>query len=64
MVDIWLISSQLVPFFAVLVVTMIEAYNDPEEINHHGSKLFVSKEEISPNKKKRNMFEFIGKCIK
>ena len=41
MVDIWLISSQLVPFIEVLIVTMKEYFNESENINHHGMHVRV-----------------------
>ena len=36
MVDIWLIFGQLIPFVEVALLTIIEMYNDQENINHHG----------------------------
>ena len=39
LVDIWLISTQLVPFIQVALMTLIELYNDTSmDINHHGFK--------------------------
>ena len=36
MVDIWLITVQLLPFILVLILTATEIYVEPEHINHHG----------------------------
>ena len=43
MIDIWLIFSQLIPFFEVLIHTFIDVYrNDGQrEINHHGHSILV-----------------------
>ena len=37
LVDIWLICGQLIPFMEVILLTLIELYNEEDEINHHGS---------------------------
>ena len=36
MVDIWLITVQLIPFILVLILTASELLNDADHINHHG----------------------------
>ena len=36
LVDIWLICGQLIPFIEVILLTLREAYNEEDEINHHG----------------------------
>ena len=36
LVDIWLICTQLIPFIEVVLITLMELYNDSDEINHHG----------------------------
>ena len=37
LVDIWLITTQLVPFMEVAIRTLIELYEDIDlNINHHG----------------------------
>ena len=44
MVDIWLIFTQLYPFLEVVLYTIIELYNEEEEVtNHHGFKRSVPK---------------------
>ena len=42
LVDVWLISVQLVPFLLVLILTTLEIYADVDEINHHGRTRFAS----------------------
>ena len=37
LVDIWLISVQLIPFILVILRTMLELYSDQGIINHHGN---------------------------
>ena len=47
MIDIWLIFSQLIPFFEVLLHTFMDcmrAEGGGREINHHGVKVFVSED--------------------
>ena len=37
LVDIWLIFGQLIPFTEVILLTLMELYNEEnDEINHHG----------------------------
>ena len=36
MVDIWLICGQLIPFLEVILLTMLELYNEEDTVNHHG----------------------------
>ena len=36
MVDIWLICGQLIPFVEVMLLTLMELYNETDTINHHG----------------------------
>ena len=36
MVDIWLICGQLIPFVEVILLTLMELYNESDTINHHG----------------------------
>ena len=37
LVDIWLICGQLIPFIEVILITLIELYNEEDnQINHHG----------------------------
>ena len=36
LVDIWLITTQLVPFLLVALTTSIAIFEDDVEINHHG----------------------------
>ena len=36
LVDIWLISVQLIPFILVILRTLLEVFSDQESINHHG----------------------------
>ena len=36
LVDIWLICGQLIPFIEVILLTLMELYNEEDEINHHG----------------------------
>ena len=36
MVDIWLICGQLIPFVEVMLLTLMELYNEKDTINHHG----------------------------
>ena len=37
LVDIWLICGQLIPFIEVILLTLMELYNEKDdEINHHG----------------------------
>ena len=38
MVDIWLITVQLIPFILVLILTTTEIYEDQQFINHHGKE--------------------------
>ena len=59
MVDIWLISSQLVPFIEVLIVTMKEYFNESENINHHGMDVRVI-DKTMLMKSKRNRIEIFG----
>ena len=41
LVDMWLISTQLVPFIEVALMTLIELYQDSDmDINHHGFKRY------------------------
>lgn len=44
MVDIWLITVQLIPFLYVIIRTASELVVDSEEINHHGHKREVAKQ--------------------
>ena len=42
LVDLWLISTQLVPFLLVVMTTSIELFQDQgAEINHHGFARFL-----------------------
>ena len=42
LVDIWLISTQLVPFIQVALMTLLELYNNTNmDINHHGFKRLI-----------------------
>ena len=43
MVDIWLICGQLIPFVEVMLLTLMELYNENENdtINHHGEPITV-----------------------
>ena len=43
MVDIWLIFGQLIPFIEVCLLTMMELFNEPEAVNHHGHPKKVKK---------------------
>ena len=37
LVDIWLICGQLIPFIEVILLTLMELYNEDDGvINHHG----------------------------
>ena len=41
LVDIWLITTQLVPFVLVALITAIEIFREGNlEINHHGKKRY------------------------
>ena len=42
LVDIWLITTQLVPFLLVALITAIEIFREDNnnEINHHGKKRY------------------------
>ena len=43
MVDIWLITTQLVPFLGVVIVTFSDLFEDHDSlINHHGFKRNVN----------------------
>ena len=63
MVDIWLISSQLVPFIEVLIVTMKEYFNESENINHHGMHVRVI-DKTMLLKTKRNRIVILGEIYK
>ena len=43
LVDIWLISTQIVPFIEVVILTIMELYDDDEKltINHHGFERYA-----------------------
>ena len=42
LVDIWLISTQLIPFLLVIMTTSIELFQDHADgINHHGRTRFI-----------------------
>ena len=41
MVDIWLITVQLIPFILVIIITAIEIVVDADVINHHGRERCV-----------------------
>ena len=42
MVDIWLITAQLVLFVEVILLTILELYNEETDvINHHGRDLVL-----------------------
>ena len=45
MVDIWLISVQLVPFVLVVITTAKELFIDTTETNHHGKMREVGSKE-------------------
>ena len=41
LVDIWLITTQLVPFVLVALITAIEIFKEGNlEVNHHGNKRY------------------------
>ena len=42
LVDIWLICGQLIPFIEVILLTLMELYNEVDVINHHGMARRVS----------------------
>merc|ERR1719192_2067619 len=67
LVDIWLIFGQLIPFVEVVLFTIVEFYNEDDDINHHGflrnvsqhktkiSKQGVDEAEIDSNGKMKNI---------
>ena len=71
LVDIWLITTQLVPFLLVVLITSIGLYENDAEINHHGfTRYFISLECLSKQvfRKVKSAFEdpdeMKVKCIK
>ena len=43
LVDIWLITVQLIPFLFVISRTLLELFTEQEEINHHGKNRKVGR---------------------
>ena len=48
LVDIWLICGQLIPFIEVILLTLMELFNEEDEINHHGfSRRLIANSPVS-----------------
>ena len=68
MVDIWLITVQLVPFVLVVITTAKELYIDAGLTNHHGvardiDKLFHDDKELKKNLKMEKLMTLMGKRL-
>ena len=66
MVDIWLITVQLIPFIYVITRTAFELVVDQERYNHHGRSMEVPKQPKkngffkAPHTKMANALTFYG----
>ena len=66
MVDIWLITVQLIPFILVILRTAMEIFSEAQFINHHGRNVPVNnivKEKESVNIGKCKYLQLFGRLI-